>query len=80
MAINNNRTNPPIPKNTRKPPTATNNWNCRRCNTSKYGWLHGSCSHTSMGCNIKSNDQKDVATFCDDMEGSDNYCRTTAEW
>ena len=75
--MNNNRTNPPIPTNTRKPPNTSNPWNRRRPNTNKYFWLHEACLNTSMYCNIKNTGHKDVATFCDKMEGSDNYCSNT---
>ena len=79
LTNNNNRTKPPNPKSTCKPPNSPNPWNWCRCNTSKYCWLCGACSHTSMDFNMKNNGHKEEATFCGKMEGSDNYCHTTAE-
>ena len=79
LDMKNNRTNPPIPTNIRKPPNAPNPRNCRRRNTRKYFWSHGSFSHTSMDCNMKNYGHKHAANFCDNMEGSDNYCRPISE-
>ena len=80
MANTNNRTNPLNPPNSRNPSNASNNRNHHRHNTRKYCWLHGSFSHTSKDWNTKKTGQKDSEMFCDKMEGSENYCRTTAEW
>ena len=80
LVTSNNRTNTPNPTNTHNPSNASNTWNCRRRNTRKYCWPHGACSHTSIDFNMKNTGHKDAATFCDKMEGNENYCRTTAEW
>ena len=79
ITTNNNRTNPPNPTNTRNPSNALNSWNLCRRNTRKYFLSHGACSNTSMDCNMKNTGHKDASTFCDKMEGSENYCCTTAE-
>ena len=79
ITTNNNRTNPPNPTNTRNPSNALNSWNLCRRNTRKYFLSHGACSHTSMDCNMKNTSHKDVATFFENLEGSENNCCTTAE-
>ena len=79
LTNNNNRTNHPNPTNTRNPSNASNSWNLCRRNTGKCFLSRGACSNTSMDCNMKNNGHKDASTFCDKMEGSENYCCTTAE-
>ena len=79
FATTSNRTNPPNPTNPNNPSNASNPHNHRHRKTRKYFWSHGSCSHTSMYCNMKNTGHKYAATFFDKMEGSENYCRNTSE-
>ena len=79
LETNNNITNPPIPTNTRKPPNALNPQNHCSCNTSKYCWSHGACSHTRIYHNMKKTGHKYSETCFENMEGSENYFHTTAE-